>query len=168
MCKTNIFVFLLKPFAWLFFLELSVQLYFYKCIHASHIEHSMHWRDSVSAWICLLCHWLSLSFQTTLSGHLPWPYSSFLWLHDGVSFYPSSPMSLTSCGNYFLYIMMGLEGRVGLTFLIVSNWKALPPPMSLGSIPFCKMFSFSEYMTVGGMSVQFLTLKKVNKLRGDY
>lgn len=73
-------------------------------------------------------------------------------------------MSLTSCGDYFLYIMIGLEGRVGLTFPIVSNWKALPPPVSLGSSRFFFNF-FQSIGQWGEKSVWLLTFKKVNKLK---
>lgn len=60
--------------------------------------------------------------------------------------------------------MMGLEGRGGSTFLIVSNWKELPPLMSVGASP--QLFYFRKVYGNGESSEPLLTSLKVNKLKG--
>lgn len=61
--------------------------------------------------------------------------------------------------------MMGWEERGGLTFLLVSNWKELPPSMSSGSSLHLDIF-LSIWQQ--GRSVPLLTLfsPQVNKFRG--
>lgn len=61
--------------------------------------------------------------------------------------------------------MMGWEERGGLTFLIVSNWKELPPSMSTGSSLNLDIILsiWQQERSVPLLTVFFF---QVNKLRG--
>lgn len=62
--------------------------------------------------------------------------------------------------------MMGWEERGGLTFLIVSNWKKLPPPVSTGSSLNLDTFLSIWQQERSVPLLAFCFFFQVNKLRG--